>query len=171
MSTTTPLPTVTERHRNWVFGWEREHGDGRFEFRETFRDFYDWESEDVILYDDFDPEHRVARSPREYGAIWDVHFNHMRSVAHVIVDGPAVIEQGDLAASRLVFVARLEPLLGEVTGIRTTTSLVWRRTEGRWRIVREHNSTVVIPVHEAEEALGGPRGRESTVHVRERETS
>jgi ketosteroid isomerase-like protein len=32
-----------------------------------------------------------------------------------------------------------------VTDIRTVTSLVWRRTPDGWRIVREHNSTTVLP--------------------------
>ena len=41
---------------------------------------------------------------------------------------------------------------GEVTGIRTTTSLVWRRGADGWRIVREHYSTNVIPVDQVESA-------------------
>lgn len=41
---------------------------------------------------------------------------------------------------------------GEVTGIRTTTSLVWRRGADGWRIVREHYSTTVIPVDQLESA-------------------
>ncbi len=67
-----------------------------------------------------------------------------------IVDRPHVVSFGELAASTLVFVARLETLAGRVTGIRTTTSLVWRAAGGTWKIIREHNSSVVVPGGQAE---------------------
>ncbi|MFI7708489.1 hypothetical protein [Nonomuraea sp. NPDC049480] len=50
--------------------------------------------------------------------------------------------------------ARLETLDGTVTGIRTTTSLVWRLTDSGWRIIREHNSSVVVPVKTIRDQLG-----------------
>lgn len=144
---------VKDLHRRWVFGWERADAREAFAFRETFAAFYDWSAADVILYDDFDAQHRAARSAAEYGAIWEPGFNAMRSVRHVIVEEPAVIPLGDLAASRLVFVARLESLAGVVTCVRTTSSLVLRRVQGSFRIVREHNSSVVVPVERAEALL------------------
>ena len=40
-------------HRRWILeGWERAPGDGRCSFREKLGRFYDWESPDVVLYDD-----------------------------------------------------------------------------------------------------------------------
>ncbi|MGW5695336.1 hypothetical protein ACWEWX_31710 [Streptomyces asiaticus] len=50
----------------------------------------------------------------------------------------------DLAASTLTFVARITRP-DATTDIRTTTSLVWRRTPDGRRIVREHNSAKVLP--------------------------
>lgn len=144
---------VAERHRSWVFGWERHEDDAPFGFDRTFGDYYDHSFEAVILYDDFDPQHRVARHPSEYGAIWEPGFNGLRSAHHLVVDGPHVVSSGELAASTLVFVARLESLEGRVTGIHTTTSLVWRATESGWKIIREHNSSVVLPAGQAESIL------------------
>lgn len=147
--------TIAALHRNWVFGWERNVGDPPFSFRQTFGPYYEWDSAGVILYDDFDPEHRVARSATEYGAIWEPNFHALRTVHHRVADGPHVVRSGALAASTLVFVARIEAVDGAVTGIRTTTSLVWRRTDDGWRIVREHNSTVVVPSEEIDAAMDG----------------
>jgi hypothetical protein len=61
-----------------ALGMGRKKSDGPFSFRETFEQFYDWSSEQTLLYDDFDPEHRVATSPAEYGAIWEPSFNKLR---------------------------------------------------------------------------------------------
>jgi ketosteroid isomerase-like protein len=145
---------VAAAHVQWVWGWERQDGDGRFSFGETFERFYDWSYDQTLLYDDFDPEHRVATSPAEYGAIWEPSFNNLRSAEHGVVSGPDLVTSGSLASSSLVFVARLETLDGTVTGIRTTTSLVWRLTDSGWRIIREHNSSVVVPVKTIRDQLG-----------------
>lgn len=150
---TTRNATVADLHRDWVFGWDRNDGDGVFSFRETFGSYYDGSSDETFLYDDFDPEHRVARSPVDYGAIWEPPFNSLRSARHYIADGPHVVQEGALAASRLVFLARLETLGGTVTNIRTTTSLVWHLTDEGWRIVREHNSTVILSSEAFDEAV------------------
>lgn len=152
MSELISIATVADLHRNWVFGWERNVGDAPFHFRETFDRFYDWTFDNVILYDDFDPQHRVAWNAVEYGDIWEPNFELLRSAHHRIEDGPHVIQGESLAASTLVFVARIEKIDGTVTGIRTTTSLVWRRIDDGWRIVREHNSTEVIPTDQVDAA-------------------
>ena len=134
-------------HRRWVLeGWERAPGDGHFSFREKLGHFYDWESPDVVLYDDFDPQHRVARSAAAYGAIWEPIFNIVRSARHVVSDEPAVLTgSGDLTASTMEFAALIEAGDGSVTPIRTRSDLVWRCRDGQWRIVHEHNSTRVVP--------------------------
>lgn len=142
--------TVAGLHHDWVFGWERNEGDAPFSFRERLGRFYDWSFEAVMLYDDFDPEHRVAHDPGEYGAIFEPIIGANRNLNHRVADGPHVLASGGLAASRLVFEARVESGEGEVLGIRTTTSLVWRLTDDGWKIVREHNSTVEIPADEVE---------------------
>ncbi|MGZ3145711.1 YybH family protein [Lentzea chajnantorensis] len=147
---------IADQHERWVFGWDRREGDEPFDFRRVFGELYDFGSPDVRLYDDFDPGHRVATSAAGYGAIWEPAFRTTTSAHHVIDDGPHVIADGNLAASTLRFVARIVTH-EQVTHIRTTTSLVWRRTPDGWRIVREHNSTEVLdPVQDAEvlERLG-----------------
>lgn len=149
-SVATVEETVAGLHRDWVFGWERNLGDAPFSFRERLGSFYDWSFEGVMLYDDFDPEHRVAQSPAEYGEIFEPIIGSTRNLNHRIADGPHVLVSGGLAASRLVFEARIETGEGELMGIRTTTSLVWRLTDDGWRIVREHNSTVQIPAGQVE---------------------
>jgi ketosteroid isomerase-like protein len=68
----------------------------------------------------------------------------MVSAHHAVDDGPHVIADLGLAASTLAFVARIT-VPDATTDIRTTSSLVWRRTPDGWRIVREHNSTKVLP--------------------------
>jgi ketosteroid isomerase-like protein len=137
---------IAELHTRWLFGWDREPSAPPFEFRRTFADFYDFDGAGGRFYDDFDPEHRVADSPDGYGAIWQPTFRQVRRARHE-VDSPAdvLLGSGDLAASSLVFLARIEGLDGTLTDIRTTTSLVWRYSARGWRIAREHNSTVVLP--------------------------
>lgn len=135
---------IADLHGRWVFGWERNEGDAPFDFQRIFGEFYDFDSADLSLYDDFDPEQRVAATATGYGSIWEPHFDRMVSAHHAVDDGPHVIVSHDLAASTLAFVARITTPDG-ATDIRTTTSLVWRRTPDGWRIVREHNSTRVLP--------------------------
>ncbi|MFD5829844.1 YybH family protein [Lentzea sp. NPDC060358] len=137
---------IADQHERWVFGWDRREGDEPFDFRRIFGGLYDF-SGPVRLYDDFDPEQRVATTAAEYGAIWEPAFRDMVSAHHAVDDGPHLLAGGDLAASTLRFVARIVTA-DAVTDIRTTSSLVWRRTAGGWRIVREHNSTKVLPAGE-----------------------
>lgn len=152
------VEVVGALHRDWVFGWERNPGDAPFSFRDAQGARYDRNSDGVVLYDDFDPRHRVARSAEEYAAIWEPAFRDLRLAHHRVAAGPEVLVSGDLAASWLVFVARLETADGTVTGIRTTTSLVWRRTSDGWKVVREHNSSAVLPPDELDAAMAGAAG-------------
>ncbi|ANZ40374.1 hypothetical protein BBK82_34480 [Lentzea guizhouensis] len=144
---------IADLHERWVFGWDRREGDAPFDFRRTFGEFYDFGSPEVRLYDDFDPEHRVAATPDAYGAIWEPAFSNMISAHHAVDDGPHVIANDDLAASTLRFVARIVTP-DATTDIRTTTSLVWHRTPEGWRIAREHNSTVVLPAGDLDGRFG-----------------
>ncbi|GGP76248.1 YybH family protein [Saccharothrix coeruleofusca] len=153
MTNASDVEVVGALHRDWVFGWERNPGDAPFDFRDVQGARYDWDFDGVVLYDDFDPAHRVARGAGEYAEIWEPAFRDLRLAHHRVAAGPDVVVSGDLAASWLVFVARLEDLSGTVTGIRTTTSLVWRRTGEHWKIVREHNSSVVLEADELDAAM------------------
>lgn len=137
---------VAALHRDWILvGWERKAGDGQLDFRKKLGKYYNWNADDIILYDDFDPKRRVVRSAHDYGKIWEPLFSALSTARHRVLEGPFVIVSGDLAASTLEFAARLETRDGKVTGIRTFTSFVWRLTNEGWKIVREHNSSTVIP--------------------------
>jgi ketosteroid isomerase-like protein len=143
---TTDREQIAELHRRWVSAFDRSEGDPRFDFRSRFGELYDFDATDLRLYDDFDPERRVATSAAEYGAIWEPAFQTVRHSRHVITDGPHVLTgDGSLAASTLVFTARVNLADGTVIEFRSTSSLVWRRTGDGWRIVREHNSTDLLP--------------------------
>ncbi|MFY0580719.1 YybH family protein [Cystobacter fuscus] len=139
--------SVGELHREWILvGWEKHVGDGPFSFREKLGKYYDFSAKDVVLYDDFDPQKRVAHSAEEYGTFWEPSFSALRSVQHRVVNGPAVASgSGGLAASTLEFEARIEAADGNVIRIRTRSSLVWRCSGAGWKIIREHNSSVVLP--------------------------
>ncbi|WP_395835520.1 YybH family protein [Archangium violaceum] len=139
--------SVGALHREWILvGWEKQVGDGPFIFREKLGKYYDFSANDVVLYDDFDPQKRVAHSAKEYGSFWEPSFSALRSVHHRVVNGPDVASgSGGLAASTLEFEARIEAADGNVTNIRTRSSLVWRCSDAGWKIIREHNSSVVLP--------------------------
>jgi ketosteroid isomerase-like protein len=145
---------IAALHREWILvGWEKKEGDGPFDFRARFGKFYDFASPDVVLYDDFDPQYRVARSAVGYGDIWTQPFTQLRSAQHGVIDGPEVITGADLATSTLEFAAALTAADGKITGIRTRSTLVWRCSGSDWRIVREHNSSRVVPTPEVQALL------------------
>jgi ketosteroid isomerase-like protein len=142
-----------ELHRQWILeGWERREGDGRFVFADKLGRFYS-KGNDLHLYDDYDPQHRVARTAAEYAAFWEGPFNSLKSARHAVTDGPDVLIDGGLAATTLEFVARLERPDGKVNSVRARSALVWRCEEGSWRIVREQNSVRDVPQAEVQAAL------------------
>ncbi|MFF0146732.1 hypothetical protein [Amycolatopsis sulphurea] len=63
--------TVAAAHLRWLWGWDRNPGDPQFDLRAVQGEFYDWQDEDLLLYDDADPQHRVARSAEEYRSMWE----------------------------------------------------------------------------------------------------
>ncbi|WP_338763377.1 nuclear transport factor 2 family protein [Nocardia vulneris] len=138
------MAAVAATHLRWLWGWDRKPGDPPFDFRAVQGEFYDWAAEDVLLYDDADPEHRVARSAEEYRSRWEPVFDQLVAADHRLADGPHVLMSGDLAASRLVFIARLVSADGTETGLRATSSLTWRRGVAGWRIVWDHTSSVIL---------------------------
>lgn len=148
-----------EMHRQVMLqGWEHKPGDPQFSFRTKLGRFYDWDATDGLFFDDFDPERRAVRSVAAYQDIWEPIFRGNRSATHAISDAPSVLIGTDLAASSLEFTARIETLAGEVTGIRTRSDLVWRCHPAGWKIVREHNSSRIVPVDEAERIIAGQGG-------------
>jgi ketosteroid isomerase-like protein len=142
---------VAALHRDWLLlGWEKKEGDAPFDFRAKFGNYYDFTSGDVVLYDDFDPKRRVARSAAAYGEVWTQPFSQLRSARHGVIDGPEAIVGTELATSTLEFAAALEAADRSITGIRTRSTLVWRCSAMGWRIVREHNSSKLVPEQEVQ---------------------
>jgi ketosteroid isomerase-like protein len=146
---------VADRHRQWILNWDRKTPGEHWDFDEKFGRFYDYEAKDMVLYDDFDPQLRVARSPDEYSEIWSPPFKALRTAYHVVIAEPEAIVGGALATSTLEFGARLEVADGSIVGIRTRSTLVWRCTHDGWRIVREHNSSRRITAEETQRLFAG----------------
>ncbi|MFC3996101.1 hypothetical protein ACFOVU_09265 [Nocardiopsis sediminis] len=156
-----PTATTTERddveavaaqHREWIFLWDRDENDGDFDFDTRFADQYDFAGDDVILFDNADPERRVLRDAREFGRVFGPAFTALRRAEHVIEEQPEVIVSGGLAATRMVFLAWLTAADGVMTEVRAVNSQVRRRdARGRWLIVRDQTDAVV----------SGPRSRAS----------
>ncbi|MDA0564993.1 hypothetical protein LG943_11770 [Streptomonospora sp. S1-112] len=148
--------TVAALHRAWVFLWDRAEGDPAFDFAGVFGDYYDFDGEDVILFDDADSQRRVFRDAAAFGRAFTPVFSALRRAEHAVEEGPEVIASGRLAASRLVFVARLTAADGAVTALRALNSQVWRLgADYRWRIVRDQTAVRPITPEEADTVLAG----------------
>lgn len=145
-------------HREWILvGWEKHRGDPPFDFQQRLGRFYHWDSQDVRLYDDFDPQHRVARSATEWASIWTPPFTALIEARHSVMDGPDVISDQRLATSTLEFAARLETEVDVIVGVRARSSLVWSCTPAGWKIVREHTSTRRVTREEIDAIVRVPR--------------
>lgn len=151
---------IADLHSEWILvGWEKKPGDAPFDFRAKLGKYYDFSAPKVVLYDDFDPTRRVARSADAYGNFWKEPFTQLRSARHSVIDGPDVVMGTDLATSTLEFAAALEAADGKIVGIRTRSTLVWHCKDASWKIVREHNSSTVIEVPEVKALLKSGKSR------------
>src|SRR3954465_13579472 len=79
---------IAALHLRWMNALVRGEGDPNLDFRTDDSDLYDFDGSDVVLYDDFDPERRVARSADEYAAIWEPVFAGVHTPRHSVSDGP-----------------------------------------------------------------------------------
>ncbi|AMO61356.1 Uncharacterised protein [Mycolicibacterium phlei] len=126
----------------WVTdGWHLERGQ-RFEFRRLLEDYYDWESTDVVLHDNADPDRTLAHSASEYAAVWDQALATLVVLDNSIIEGPHVTVSGDLAVADVCFRTRFEFRDGTVDVVPTRSTLALRRSGGSWRIFREHGSAL-----------------------------
>lgn len=146
--------TVRRLQQEWILRWDRRPDEPSSAFPETFSDLYDWSSDDVLLQDEFDPEHRTFHTASAYGEAFWPGFMAMQAAEHAIEEAPQVITHGDLAASRFVFIARLTTADGTVLANRCTTSQIWRRNEDhQWRIVRDQTMVAPMSLTDADAAL------------------
>lgn len=126
--------------RQWVeVGW-RHTPEEPFDFRDRLGQFYDWSSEGTQFFDDFDAERRVNPNVASYAAIWDARVPSMKLLTNIMLGEPQTIVSGDLASMSVQFVTSYTPADGEPAKAHTLSSLVWKRSETGWAIIREHGS-------------------------------
>lgn len=144
---------IAALQQEWILRWDKAEDEVLRPFHDVLGRYYDLYAP-VILFDDFDPQRRVFRAVQDYAdAFWPV-FSQLRSAAHAIETPPEVIVEGDLGATRMVFIAVLTQPDGTVVATRATNSQVWRRTEDLgWRIARDHTGVEVIPEADARRAF------------------
>ena len=145
---------VGRLQQEWILRWDSQPGDAPRTFRETFDDIYEWDGDDVLLQDQYDPQKRTFDSAAAYGDAFWPGFQQLRSAEHVFAQAPNTIVAGDVAASRFVFVARLVTADGTVAINSCTTSQVWRRdATGQWRIVRDQTMVEAMSPDAGEQAM------------------
>jgi ketosteroid isomerase-like protein len=148
--------SAPELHKEWILvGWDKPTIGQSWVFREKLGKYYDWEANDAVLYDDMAPDYRIARSPEEYRSLFEPSFQALRRANHLVLNGPETVFGDELATSTLEFAGRLEPADSQsIIAIRTRSSIVWRCTNGDWKIFREHNSSRRITPAESQKLFG-----------------
>ncbi|WP_449397227.1 nuclear transport factor 2 family protein [Devosia riboflavina] len=145
---------VADLQRQWILeGWEKQPGE-HWTFDGKVGHFYDWDNSATSLHDTFDPQLRVARSPKEWADAFEPSFAGMNSALHAVTDEPDVLVSGDIASATFEFCVRLEAGDSKVTGAICRTSHVWGFKNGKWTIIREHTSCRVASVQEVQALLG-----------------
>ncbi|MBU8826312.1 nuclear transport factor 2 family protein [Mycolicibacterium goodii] len=126
----------------WVtVGWHLERGE-KFDFRRLLESYYDWDSADVLLHDNADPDRTLSRSAAEYATIWDTTLKKLVTLDNTVIDGPYVTVSGDLAVADVCFRSRFEFDNGDVDVVPTRSTLALRRRGEHWLIFREHGSAL-----------------------------
>jgi ketosteroid isomerase-like protein len=133
---------VAQLHRDWLMiGWERNDGDPDFNFRKDLGKYYDFNSRDLNLFDDFDPELAVRHSADDYGKVWYRLVPKFKSVHHKITEQPGVVAVGPgYSHSVMEFVFEVTPKQGNKMHLISRSSILWRCTADGWKIFKEHNS-------------------------------
>lgn len=132
---------IEELSRDWIEAWSPQEDAENFSFMERFEDFYA-EGDNLILFDNADPQARIAKSAEEYGNIWDGLLPNLSYVDNRITSEPEVYIDGDLAVSTLVWSTTFISADGKEQRIPTISTLVWQRTPQGWRIVHEHGTAL-----------------------------
>lgn len=136
---------VAALSRAWIEdGWRHQAQAAPFDFDQQLGRYYD-RGVDLILHDNADPELRIATSAARYRAVWNDLIPRLRSLDNRLTAPPDVLASADLAVVTLRFESRFEAADGSIKIVPTLATLVWRRTETGWRIVREHGSALTRP--------------------------
>ncbi len=134
---------IADLSRDWIeTGWRHRAEGERFDFRDRLEHYYDWNANDVILHDNADPQRRVAQSASDYARVWDELIPNLKALDNSLIEEPSILMAGDIAVATLRFESRFEDKDGSVQTVPTLATLVWRKTEAGWRIIREHGSAL-----------------------------
>ncbi|WP_201192526.1 hypothetical protein [Pseudomonas fluorescens] len=129
----------------WVeTGWRHVESEP-FNFKQRLHSFYDWTSLDTQYFDSFDVEQRINYSAHDYAAIWDQVIPKLKRLTNAISERPNIIISGDLAVMSVRFITSFESVDGVIDHADTLSSLVWRKSLGSWRIIREHGTGLAKP--------------------------
>ena len=132
---------IEQLSEDWIQAWSPQEDAENFNFMEHFSDFYA-EGNDLILFDNADPQARIASSAEEYGNIWDGLLPNLSYVDNRITSEPKVYLDGDIAVSTMVWETTFTSSDGKEQKVPTLGTLVWQRTPQGWRIVHEHGTAL-----------------------------
>ena len=144
-----PLNTVPQTDKavirslinDWlIVGWRHLPTDPPFSFAARLSKYYDWSAKDLYLFDDFDEQKRVARSPAEYGAIWDAALPSMKLLSNKVL-GQDILVSGNLAVDTVNYEITIDTGSGP-SKRSTLDTVVLRRGPQGWKIIREQGAVL-----------------------------
>ncbi len=138
---TTDEAKIRELTEQWRKIWSPQENAKNFSFMERFKDFYA-ESNNLILFDNADPQARIATSAKEYGTIWNSLLPNLAYVDNHITSKPKIFVDGNLAVSTFVWETTFVSSNGKEQRVPTIGTLVWQKTKQGWRIVHEHGTAL-----------------------------
>lgn len=138
---------ISKLTQEWLTqGWRHLAEDPAFDFKTRLGRFYDWTAKDVYLFDDFDPQKRIARSPADYGAVWNAALPALKTFSNRVIGEPDIQVAGDLAVETVIYEITFELGDGKVRQNRILDTVVWRRGAAGWKIIREQGSGLLSKV-------------------------
>ena len=125
--------------RSLIENWVRVGLDSKNNSQEEVAELYDNTSDDVVLYNNDDPQRQIRKSVEEYSKFWSNFLQNNEILDKELREIHQVVVEGDLATS--VFETELTVTGGRGKATHTSlVTLVWRRTPDGWRIIHEHSS-------------------------------
>lgn len=148
----TAMPAFAQSDRNditeinrlsyaWIKAWSPQENAKNFSFIKRFKDFYA-KGNNLILFDNADPQARIATSAKEYGTIWDSLLPNLAYVDNHITREPEIFVNGNLAVSTFVWETTFVSSNGKEQRVPTIGTLVWQKTAQGWRIIHEHGTAL-----------------------------
>ncbi|MDJ0589833.1 MAG: nuclear transport factor 2 family protein [Pleurocapsa sp. MO_226.B13] len=133
---------IARLSRAWLEAISPKEDVKNFNFMERMSCFYET-GDNLILFDNADPETRIANSASEYGRIWDSLLRQLDYLDIQIIREPIVFVDGNLAVSILVWKETTFTNSNRVEQhLSFLGTVIWQRTEQSWRIIHEHATTL-----------------------------